>query len=225
MPSLQHKLECSRSFLEALLSEHGSDRVVVAWTGGKDSTVALSLWRKVLAEAGVSRPARAINLDTGYKFPEILAFRDHWAKRWGLDLTIVRPDPAEIPEVVARDPLTCCKALKIEPLRRALTALDASVLVTGVRADENPARTAPEMLTAKRDPDHLQANPVLQWGEMDIWAYTVRVGLPWCELYAKGYRSLGCVPCTRPAVAGGERAGRDQRKESRMADLRALGYF
>jgi len=225
MASLQYKLERSRSLLETLLEEHGPDRIVAAWTGGKDSTVALGLWRDVLASAGVARPARVLNLDTGCKFPEILAFRDLWAERWGLDLAIVRPDPADIPDVIAGDPLACCKALKIDPLRRAVSALGAAVLITGVRADENPARTAPQALVRKSDPDHLQANPLLEWSEMDVWAYTVRAGLPWCELYARGYRSLGCVPCTKAFAGAGERAGRDQRKEGRMADLRAMGYF
>jgi phosphoadenosine phosphosulfate reductase len=51
-------------------------------------------------------------------------------------------------------------------------------------------------------------------------------GLPYCELYDLGYRSLGCVPCTAKGdVLGAERAGRDQDKERRLSMLHSLGYF
>ena len=81
-------------------------------------------------------------------------------------------------------------------------------------------------LEARHDPDYFQANPILAWTEMDVWAQTMAAGLPYCELYNQGYRSLGCMPCTAKSRPGqDERSGRDQDKESRMASLRALGYF
>jgi len=93
-----------------------------------------------------------------------------------------------------------------------------------VRADENPARQGLALLEERQG--YLQANPILHWTEMDVWAHTTQRGLPYCALYDQGYRSLGCVPCTRLAAPGlGERGGRDAEKEARMAELHALGYF
>jgi phosphoadenosine phosphosulfate reductase len=219
MPSLQDKLEASRRLLAGLIKRHDPSRVAVAWTGGKDSTVALDLWRSI-----APHPVQAINLDTGYKFPEILAFRDNMAREWGIALHIARPVPARVPPAVAADKLACCQALKIEPLREAIALLRIEVLLTGVRADENPTRTGVPPLEEK--PGYLQANPILDWTEMDVWARLTSRNLPYCTLYDQGYRSIGCKPCTVKSLPGqGERGGRDEEKEARMAELRSLGYF
>jgi phosphoadenosine phosphosulfate reductase len=219
MRSLEEKLVDTRRLLESLLDSHDPSRIAVAWTGGKDSTVVLDIWREI-----TGCPALAVNLDTGHKFPEILTFRDSLATEWGLDLRVVRPDPGDIPTAVASDRLACCQALKVRPLRRAVEMLGIEVLITGIRADENPSRT--DLAHLEERAGYLQANPILDWTEMDVWARTMARGLPYCGLYDQGYRSLGCVPCTGKAAPGlHERSGRDQEKEARMAELRALGYF
>jgi len=219
MQSLQHKLQETGKLLRSLLENHDTARIAVAWTGGKDSTVLLDIWRDI---AGGT--VTAINLDTGFKFPEVVAYRDRMAARWDLDLRVVRPDPADIPAEVAADKLACCGALKVRPLLGAVAAMGVEVLLTGIRADENPSRTGLALVETRQG--YLQANPILHWTEMDVWAHTTSRGLPYCELYDRGYRSLGCVPCTALAAPGlDERAGRAQEKERRMAELRALGYF
>jgi phosphoadenosine phosphosulfate reductase len=58
------------------------------------------------------------------------------------------------------------------------------------------------------------------------WQYVKTHDVPYCVLYRKGYRGLGCEPCTkRGAGPGTERAGRDQSKEEIMNRLRRMGYF
>jgi len=221
--SLEEKLGAARELLAGILAEHGPDRVAVAWTGGKDSTLVLHLWRGLLAERNLGSPL-VVNLDTGVKFPEIIAFRDTWAEAWGLRLNIARPEAVNIP--IAEDPMACCRDRKVEPLRRAVKKLNAAALLTGIRADEHPDRSGRPQREKHHDPEHWRIHPILEFTEMDVWAATVNNHIPWCDLYDRGYRSLGCVPCTAlPAVGSSERSGRSGKKEANMSSLTALGYF
>jgi len=91
---------------------------------------------------------------------------------------------------------------------------------------------------------HVRIHPLLHWTELDVWRYIQKENLPVNPLYfarnGKRYRSLGCMPCTKPIDSdadtvekiikelekkrGGERVGRQQDKERIMRKLRALGY-
>ncbi|MEJ5242570.1 MAG: phosphoadenosine phosphosulfate reductase family protein [Desulfomicrobiaceae bacterium] len=194
-------------------------RVAVCWTAGKDSTVALHLWREVVAAAG-ARPL-AVTIDTGWKFPEIREFRQRLAGAWDVDLRVFTPQEISLP--VAADPVQCCAARKVLPLRRAVQELGLAALIIGVRADEHPERAATGWQWEVDG--HVRIAPLLEWSEVDIWTYHAWAQIPWCPLYDQGYRSLGCVPCTSRSHDLAERSGRDLRKETHMASLRSLGYF
>lgn len=226
---LADKLARSREALSAVLAHLPPARVAVAYTGGKDSGVALALWRETLAKA-LRGPLRAISVDTGLKFPQVTAFRDRLCADWGVELTIARPrlDLAAYP--VAQDKIACCRDLKIVPLGRAVRETGTLALLTGLRRDEHPSRAQrpyAELRAATPDcPEHWQVNVILDWTEMDVWAFVTGENLPYCELYHEGYRSLGCMPCTRTAgQEESERAGRDPDKERNLEALKALGYF
>jgi phosphoadenosine phosphosulfate reductase len=215
------KIVLTRTRMVEVLERFGPG-AAVGWTGGKDSTVVLALWREVLAAKRPDAPVRALNLDTGCKFPEVLAFRDRLAREWDLELHVVRPgvDLSRYP--LAVDPVACCGDLKIRPLNEAVRSLSIPALLTGVRADENPDRADRPWL--EDHGDHVRVLPILEWTELDIWTFLVRESIPWCTLYDQGYRSLGCMPCTSRS-GHGERSGRDAAKEERMGQLRSLGYF
>ena len=72
----------------------------------------------------------------------------------------------------------------------------------------------------------MRIHPILHFSEKDIWEYTKHFGVPYVDLYDKGYRSLGEKPFTKPVPAGGnERSGREREKEELMQRLRKLGYW
>lgn len=221
MMTLVEKTALAKDRMREVLERFGLG-TTVGWTGGKDSTVVLALWREVLREGAPGAPLTALNLDTGCKFPEVLAFRDQLARKWGVDVHIVRPAVELNRYPLAVDPVACCGDLKIRPLNAAIARLAIPALLTGVRADENPDRADRPWL--EDHGDHVRALPILEWTELDIWTFMVRENIPWCSLYDHGYRSLGCVPCTSRS-GHGERSGRDSRKEERMGQLRSLGYF
>ena len=221
-PSLAEKTRHARALLREALERHSADRVAVAFTGGKDSTLALFLWRQTLLDASANMPALALNLDTGVKFPEVLDFRDQLVRIWRVQLHTARPQGARTP--VAVDKAACCKERKITPLLAAIAELGLSLLITGIRSDEHPSRAVLPFLEHCAGHDRL--HPLLAFSEMDVWAAIQEHGLPWSPLYEQGYRSLCCVPCTElSSKDGNERSGRAPQKESLMGDLRALGYF
>ncbi|MFP4257544.1 MAG: phosphoadenosine phosphosulfate reductase family protein [Desulfovermiculus sp.] len=222
---LEEKIELARNYLHQALSMTAPGRIAVAWTGGKDSTVALALWREVLGGGNEStQPARALNLDTGLKFPEIIEFRDRISAMWGVALSIVRPGVELTDYPVAEDPVQCCRDLKILPLHKAIADLDIKLLITGLRADEHSDRFSRSWKEQRNNPDYTMLNPLIHWTEMDIWAFTLQSGLPYCALYDHGYRSLGCKPCTS-SPGRTERSGRNKVKEDKLHILHSLGYF
>ncbi|WP_028574521.1 phosphoadenosine phosphosulfate reductase family protein [Desulfonatronovibrio hydrogenovorans] len=221
---LQEKINLTKGIFERALSSSDPENIYVAWTGGKDSTVVLSLWTHFLEENGVDDKPKAINLDTGLKFPEIIRFRDEIALRWDIELNIVVPD-LEISEYpVAKDKINCCRDLKVTPLKQAITELKVDTLLSGIRSDEHPSRSTRDQIEQKQSPDYVQINPILHWTEMDIWSFIVQKNLPYCTLYNHGYSSLGCMPCTCRST-GQERSGRAGDKEESLDLLRSMGYF
>lgn len=90
----------------------------------------------------------------------------------------------------------CCHIRKVEPLIRALTGLKG--WVTGMRREQSVTRN--ELPAIERDELHggiFKINPLIDWSEEQLLAYTAEHRLPRNRLYDKGYRSIGCAPCTR----------------------------
>jgi len=90
----------------------------------------------------------------------------------------------------------CCQIRKVEPLGRALQGLAG--WVTGIRREQSPTRS--ELLPIERDDLNggiVKINPLIAWSESQVKEYADANNLPLNQLYNKGYRSIGCAPCTR----------------------------
>jgi phosphoadenosine phosphosulfate reductase len=156
-------------------------------------------------------------LQTGFHFPETIEFRDKVVKEWNLDLVETRPtlgperQAKEIgPELYKTDPDACCQLNKVLPLQEQLERLGG--WITGIRRDQGAARRyAPivERQTLNSGREIWKINPLARWTREDIEEFADLVGVPRHPLYAEGYQSIGCAPCTRAVLPGeGERAGR-----------------
>ena len=104
--------------------------------------------------------------------------------------------------------LLCCNLRKVRPLTKHLHSLDA--WVTGLRRDQWASRT--NIRKVEIDHDHgaiVKLNPLAEWTEDEVWDYVRERDVPYHSLYDRGYKSIGCAPCTR-ATAPDEpsRAGR-----------------
>lgn len=154
----------------------------------------------------------AIFLDTEFHFPETLHFRDELQERFNLNIVNVHPVIGRS-ELAARygvnlpehDPDLCCYLHKVEPMQRALSEYRA--WVSGARRDQTEQRRGQAILEQLPD-GLLKIQPMLNWTKTDINTYIEQHGLPHHPLFAQGYRSIGCAPCTQPSLTEDDRAGR-----------------
>ena len=100
-------------------------------------------------------------------------------------------------KIYETDPDECCRLLKVDPTKLAVSKLDA--WITGLRSTEG--RTRVDYQEVEEKGGLIKINPILTFTETDIWKYMATRGIephPW---YRKDYRSIGCAPCSNP---GGE---------------------
>jgi phosphoadenosine phosphosulfate reductase len=78
-----------------------------------------------------------------------------------------------------------------------------------IRRDQSPSRAETPKLQWSERYDVWKVHPLADWDEKRVWAYIKVNEIPYNPLHEAGYRSIGCIPCTRPITADEEeRAGR-----------------
>jgi len=154
-------------------------------------------------------------VDTGYHFPETIAFRDRLVADWNLNLVVaaagtgIAEHEAELGELWRTDPDRCCGIRKVDPLYAALAPYD--VWITGLRRDQAATRAATRLVERKLLPTgHVvdKVNPIARWTVEDLQTYVAIHDIPVHPLHDAGYPSIGCAPCTAPADPSDPRAGR-----------------
>jgi len=198
---------------------------VIAWTYSNHRRVAIVASFQAessvlvhLASQVVERP-EVITLDTGRLPEETHAVMDSFRDRFSIRLHVQSPDPREVAEMVGEhgqnlfyrsveNRRTCCDVRKSRPLARALEGYDA--WLTGVRREQSETRAATAVAAA--DPLHggiVKVAPLAGWTHDQVWDHIKAHRLPIHPLYAQGYTSIGCAPCTHATQPGeDERAGR-----------------
>jgi phosphoadenosine phosphosulfate reductase len=168
-------------------------------------------------EAGLEFPI--FTLDTGLLFPETLELHRRMEDFFGWKIESIVPDftveqQAGVygPELWKRDPDLCCTLRKVVPLQSKLRDLDC--WITGLRRSESETRASIGVieiyaLDGESGQDIVKLNPMASWSREKIWDYIRQHKIPSNPLYSQGYRSIGCMTCTRKIGEGeGERAGR-----------------
>lgn len=193
------KVERSLGLIEEAHEEYG-DRLVVANSLGKDSC---AVWH--LAKL-VSPDIRGFIVTTRFKPKETVEFMHQMVCLYP-ELEVYRNDEPIPDKLYETDPDLCCDILKVQPTRRAIEEMGVACWVTGLRCTEGRTRTDFQEVE-ERDEGLLKLNPILIWHEREVWQYLALNQVPVNPLYAKGYRSLGCEPCTQVTSDANERAGR-----------------
>jgi len=193
------KVDRSLDLIREAYKAHGAG-LVVANSLGKDSSVVWHLAQRV------SPDIRGFIVTTRFKPQATKAFMRREVKRCP-QLRVFSNEQPIREGLYKIDPDQCCELLKVEPTRQAIREMNVTCWVTGLRCTEGRTRTDFQEVE-ERDKGLIKLNPIVIWHEREIWQYLALYQVPVNPLYAEGYRSLGCEPCTRITTGSDERAGR-----------------
>jgi thioredoxin-dependent adenylylsulfate APS reductase len=214
-----------QAILEWALNAFGAHKLAFLTSFQVDGMAIIDMaWR-------LDKNIRVATIDTGRLPPETYEMIDRVRDRYDLEVEVTFPEPADLEPLVRRHGINlfyeskalriaCCEARKSRPLARLLRDFDA--WVTGLRRDQSASRA--DVFIVEADLEHggkVKVNPLAYWSEYQVWEYVRENDVPAHPLYAHGYTSIGCAPCTRPTQIGEEpRAGRWWWEQS---DLRECG--
>ena len=188
---------------------------------GKDSSVMLRLAQKAFYPAPIPFPL--LHVDTGFKFAEMLTFRDEMARSVGAELLVWRNEVAIAAGTnpIVLDTKRCCGLLKTQALLDALRHYNFDAAFGGARRDEEKSR-AKERIYSFRDSagqwdpknqrpelwnlynarvhpgESIRVFPLSNWTEMDVWQYIHEEKIPVVDLYFAKERPM----YVRPISAG-----------------------
>lgn len=197
--NFSEKVDRSLSLISDVFDKFG-ERMVVANSLGKDSVAVWHLAKRI------SPSIRGFIVTTRYKPAETVQFMHEEVARFP-ELKVFKNGASQPDELYLSDPDQCCFNLKVEPTRQAIQEMDVDCWVTGLRCTEGRTRTD-YLEIEERDEGLIKLNPILLWHEREVWQYLALQGVNVNPLYAEGYRSLGCAPCTSISTGPDERAGR-----------------
>ena len=219
---LKYKIAIAEVVTEAALTTF--KKVVVVWSGGKDSTVVLHLAKTVADRVG--KAFDVVFIDHYMHFDETLEFIEKVAKEWGLRLFVKGNerlkgfkygDVVKVDQLDQRDRdellrigyvkpeftfslnnIAANHLLKTVPLNEFISDGHYDGVFIGIRWDENPARAGEVFFSRREKPVHIRVHPILPFTERDVWDYTLGNKLPINPLYYRGFRSIDDKYETKP---------------------------
>jgi len=220
---------------------------VMLYSVGKDSSVMVHLAQKAFHPGRIPFPL--LHVDTGYKFPEMYEFRDHFCREIGANLIVHRNEPAIAAETSPwRDgTVKCCAALKTQGLLQALKLGGYDAAFGGARRDEEKSR-AKERIFSFRDKhgqwdpksqrpelwslynarvnpgESIRVFPLSNWTELDIWNYIHRESIPIVPMYFAEERPV-IVKGDQLIPVYGERLAADPDIQRVWCRFRTLGCY
>ncbi|MBK5114307.1 MAG: phosphoadenylyl-sulfate reductase [Candidatus Heimdallarchaeota archaeon] len=180
------KIDHAKQIISDAVKEYG-DEVEVACSFGKDSMVVVHLALQVKPDI------RIFSVMTPFKPQETFEYKDKMIQYYNLNIVEYMSKETVDPDLPKTDPDECCRILKVEPTKEAVKDLQA--WICGLRNTEG--RTRKDYKEIEEKGGLIKINPILNWTELDIWRYLAINSIPIHPFYARGYRSLGCEPCTK----------------------------
>lgn len=225
MSNIEEKIEQSRKVIKEALEKFGPDKLLIAWTGGKDSTTMVWLFRQTCKELSVQMP-RCMFIDEGHVFEEIWDVVNLLGKKWGLKVEIVKNtdvsnkaknigDIIKVSSLNERNKNEVAKLdfdeeefpfepesfvgnhlMKTVAMNVFIEDNGIQAVATAIRWDEQTAREKEVYFSSRANPPHTRVQAILHFKERDVWDTIHKYEIPFCELYKYGYRSLGAKGTT-----------------------------
>ena len=184
--TLVDKIDHAKQIISDAVKKYG-DKVEVACSFGKDSMVVVHLAIQIKSDI------RIFSVMTPFKPQETFEYKDKMIQLYNLNIVEFMSEETVDPDLPKTNPDECCRILKVEPTKEAVKDLDA--WICGLRNTEG--RTRKDYKEVEEKGGLVKINPILNWTELDIWRYMAINNIPVHPYYARGYRSLGCEPCTK----------------------------
>ena len=164
------------------------------------------------------RPSQKVHfINTGFHFPETLAYRDALVKRFKLKVVEVRPDPIDHKMTEEgtwwkEHSNMCCNWNKVRPLEPIKAR--HKIWISGLMANQTNFRS--DLRVFEQQGDIIKFHPIIDISEGDLLYWKSFFKLPSHPLEALGYDSIGCSHCT---TVGRGREGRWKGKEKTECGL------
>lgn len=209
--------------LEWAVETYGEGLALSASFGGPEGMALLDMLSRITDDVTV------LTIDTGFLFRETIEFREEVMRRYQLPLVVLRPE-LSVEEQVERygeemrtcNPDLCCQIRKVEPLQKALRRYDA--WMTGIRREQTPQRANTNVIAWEERYGAAKIAPFAFVKEEWVHEYVAEHDVPVNPLLEKGYKSIGCEPCTRPVAPDEDyRAGRWSNLEKTECGLHWVG--
>jgi len=203
-----YRLNSAVTVLGHALNDPKAGQLALVSSFGAESVVLLHM------VSIAKRDTPVIFLDTELLFAETLVYQQELSERLGLtDVRIVRASDNDLAQndpdktLHTRDTNACCALRKSVPLESALAGFDG--WITGRKRYQGGARAELDFFETEDGTGRMKVNPLAHWTRDDVRTYMEENRLPRHPLVAKGYPSIGCMPCTSPVAEGEDpRSGR-----------------
>jgi phosphoadenylyl-sulfate reductase (thioredoxin) len=177
-------------------SEIFGRELAVAFSGGKDSLVALHLTIQ-----SIGNDVKVIYSHTTVEFPETIRYVKRLADEWNFELIMTKPKSSffkVVKEVgwATHENRWCCKPYKEEPAYEIINQIGIAAEITGTNRTESIYRRyLKPIMPPKKSPYLIRIHPIYDWNEAEVWEYIRENNLPYNPLYDMGYKRIGCWCC------------------------------
>ena len=202
---LNYLIDEAHSFIRNTALDFSEERIVVSFSGGKDSTVTADLAVKALSNPSLVH----IFGNTTLEFPSTIEYAHRFRDAHpDAIFQIAKNDEQDFYEVCddigppARMMRWCCSMFKTGPITRVINSLYRSQQILtfyGIRKSESVSRSKYNRIEDSADAVKIQqqtvASPIFFWKDIDIWLYLIADDVDFNDAYRLGYDRVGCWCC------------------------------